>query len=354
MSGTRWSLRFACTLVVVALAGCQEPEEIRHYTVAREPRIRMLGAIFPRDDSAWFVKVAGEATELEEHTKAFRAFVTSFRFQDKSDPPVSYDVPGGWLKVKDQPKGEFKDRFATFYLRPKDKKLELTITKLAGGGDTSSILANVNRWRGQVRLPPVSDEQLPSVIEIEEGKERMIVLVDMTGFGRRLAAPAAPFAHGGPKPKLPRPDRPVGQRPLTYKLPEGWREAPLTKFSVATFRTGPGPRAADVTISPVGGGVVENINRWRDQLSLPARTEGQIHKDLREIEMAAGKAVSVELVGVHKKTREPTAILGAVAPHGGTVWYFKMTGPPDVVAGQRVAFETFMRSVRFEERKGEQ
>src|SRR5205823_2629548 len=74
VSSMRWSLALACGLAAAAVAGCQNAEEIRHYQVPREPRVRMLAAIVPHGDKTWFVKVAGPEDAVEAHKGAFNRF----------------------------------------------------------------------------------------------------------------------------------------------------------------------------------------------------------------------------------------------------------------------------------------
>src|SRR5207302_6366403 len=70
-------------------------------------------------------------------------------------------LPAGWEPVAVAP-GEM--RIASFHIRGKDgEAADLTIVPLAGmaGGD----LANLNRWRGQVSQPPVTEGELAKLAE---------------------------------------------------------------------------------------------------------------------------------------------------------------------------------------------
>ncbi|MCC6417998.1 MAG: hypothetical protein IT429_07080 [Gemmataceae bacterium] len=355
MSSKRWSLMIACGLMSAALVGCQnDPEEIAHYKVPRPPRSRMLAAIIPHGERTWFVKVQGPEAAIGEHRTAFRTFLASLRFDDKADRPLKWQaVPQGWEEVKDQPKqGEFK-RYATFHLPTKDPQegpLELTVFALGKEGAAASVLANVNRWRGQLGLQPVAEEDLGALAEEMKVGAATATVVDMVGPGGRAGGGRPPFAGGG---ELPRPG-PVAdgpKAPLTYRMPDGWRPAPRKGLSVVTFEAGERARPADVTVTPLGGaagGLVSNVNRWREQVGLQEVSAEQINKDARELEVSGAKAHVVEVVGPEKGGRR-LAILAAVAPRQGTTWFFKMTGPAETVTTQRAAFEAFLRSVRFEE-----
>jgi hypothetical protein len=337
----------ACGLVAAAILGCQNDEEIRRFQVPREPRVRLLAAIVPHGDRTWFVKVAGPDPVVEEHKTAFKTFVQSFRFDDKADPPLTWEVPKGWKQDRTPPgKGQFA-RFATFRLSGKDSDdLELTVTSLGREGQAGDIEANVNRWRGQLGLAPVDD--LANVAQTLKVGQIKATLVDMKGTGSRLIA-ARPMAAEREHPgAAPGPQEP-GE--LTYKVPEGWTKAKPKLFSVATFRTGAGDDSPEVTVTPLkggAGGAVENLNRWREQVGLPRAKGKELVKDMRKIDIGGGEGLYVEMVGREK------AIFGAITVQGGHTWFFKMMGPVGAVARQRAAFETFIRSVQFDGGKGGQ
>src|SRR5690606_18990816 len=73
-----------------------------------------------------------------------------------ADPWV---VPIGWTLVP----GERPMRVATYEAPGPDGPVEVAITRFPGrvGGE----LANINRWRGQMGLPPVDESELEAVIE---------------------------------------------------------------------------------------------------------------------------------------------------------------------------------------------
>jgi hypothetical protein len=76
-----------------------------------------------------------------------------------------------------------------------------------------------------------------------------------------------------------------GEPPITWTVPEGWREGSLKDYSIATFLVGPQESPLRVTVSPVPGSLLSNLNRWRVlQLGLPPITEAQIDGVTREIQ----------------------------------------------------------------------
>ena len=66
-------------------------------------------------------------------------------------------VPAGWKKLDEQK----MMRFATF--RAGDQATGVDVIVSQFGGTVGGTLANVNRWRGQVKLEPIAEAQLADV-----------------------------------------------------------------------------------------------------------------------------------------------------------------------------------------------
>ena len=103
--------------------------------------------------------------------------------------------------------------------------------------------------------------------------------------------------------------------------------------------------AAEVTITPAGGNLADNVNRWRGQVGLNPVSEEQIRQDLRSIDVDGSTGQYVDLTG--PESAGGLRILAVRVPHGDTTWFFKMTGPADVVGRHKAAFEAFLGTVRF-------
>src|SRR3954469_20730083 len=74
--------------------------------------------------------------------------------QSQQSPQLTWKTPEGWTE---SPPGEM--RVASFKISGKDgRQADLSIVPLSGGG--GGDIANVNRWRGQVGLPPLSPEEI--------------------------------------------------------------------------------------------------------------------------------------------------------------------------------------------------
>lgn len=339
----RHALVIVCGLGAVIAAGCRD-DEIRHYQVPRgEPTTRLLGAIFPQGESTWFLKLVGPVQAVDQQQEPFQRFVHSVHFPEQGQPPIAWTVPEGW---KQEP-GEGL-RYATFVLGSKDAPLELTVHRFEGAA--GSVLANVNRWRDQMGLGPLQAGDLDTVTKEAEVHGVHVTLIDMVSF--KAPTPGkkpAPMGNRTPRPSLPR--EPVPAQPLRYTTPPGWEEHQDPQgFAAVAFRVAEGDRSAEVTVTPLGGlagGLAANVNRWRDQLGLPAVGEDELRKEVRDVRVEGGTAQYVDLTGPAAQGEQRRRILVMILPQGERTWFFKMIGPADVVARQQAAFEAFVKSVRF-------
>lgn len=326
---------FWLVCAALVLAGCQEPEQIREYTVPKEPPVRLLAVMLPREDRTWFFKLMGPEAEVAKHVKTFDAFVSSVHFAQGGKP--EWTVPEEWSEEHTDQRFEAVIRFAG-----KGMPLPITITQL-GGPQAKDVRANLNRWRGQLGLDEISDDELRKLEGNIKVDGQAATRVDFTGPGK-----------GGLRRALnaPQPSQPP-RRPFTFTKPNDWEELPANAVAGihrdAVFRVGKGERFAHTTVLRLGGdggGSLQNVNRWRRELGLESTTEEQLRRDLRSRDTAAGRMNSVELTG--RVQNEERVTLGAWIAHGGQTWFITMKGPADVVRAQKSAFESFVQSFRFD------
>jgi hypothetical protein len=313
----------AVALVLAVLcfaAGCTEEQPIAESQAPKErPPQRMLVAIIPHGEKTWFFKLLGQEKAVEAAEKEFIGFIESVRFTGKDPRPVTWTLPPGW-----QEKPGSNQRYATLVLGPKDKPLELTVVPL--GAAAGTLLENVNRWRDQMGLGEVDEGGLGKFTRETKVDGKPVTLVDI-------------LSEEPPPPEEDDVD-------VTYTVPRGWRRSDRrVRFSVAVFDAG----EASVTISAFGGpvgGLIPNINRWREQIGLEPAEEEEVKKSLVPTEVDGAAGVAVDLSGPQGR------LLGVVVRRGGETWFFKMNGPADAVEKEKAAFETFMKSVRFEVVRG--
>ncbi len=313
-------------LAIPAVAGCAR-DEVRVYDVPYEKQ-RMLGAIVMADRSnTWFFKLMGRADDTSANRDDFMKFVKSLRFPVEGKEPIAWDLPDEWSAELAGQTG-MGIRYATIYI-PHGQVVSVTRLSERGGG----LLPNLNRWREQMKLPPIpnEDEMQYELVRLADG--HVAKVVDMES-ARGLAAVEEP-----PPPKR-------SAKPLDYDLPEGWKEQSAAgKMWAAGFRVEADGQSAEVTVTPLGGpagGVAGNVNRWRGQVGLPEVSEDQITKESQSIDVAGVSSTYVDLAGPQGRR-----MLAVISQRGEQTWFVKMLGPTDLVAKQKPAFESFVKSLRF-------
>jgi hypothetical protein len=331
-------------VALLLLAGCQNADEIRRYKVphtepdvVERPALRTLGAIVPHGDRVWFFKVTGPEKAVAEHKEAFERFMSTVRFTDKADLPVTWKTPDDWQQLPGAGM-----RFATLRLESKSATLELTVIPLDNKDDAGSVLANVNRWRKLIGLGPVAEGELSKHTREMKLDGVVATLVDLSNSG------GGPDAHKG--------GDVAPSAPKEYKTPDGWKPlAKLPLFSVLAFEVAADGQTAQVSVSPLSGaagGLMDNVNRWRKQVRLGPAGEAEVRKSFRTLEVAGAPATYVDLSGPESEGPNRLRILGVVAERGAYTWFFKMSGPAGLVGRQQAAFEAFVRSVRFDGGQG--
>jgi hypothetical protein len=162
-------------------------------------RARILVAMLTSGGTSWFFKMTGEESFVESQKPTFLQFLKSLNFVVNAAPvqtgvaPASssdsgkpiWIVPPDWQEM---PPSEFL--VAKFSIAGADgAAAQVNVSSLAGEG--GGLLANVNRWRGQLGLPPVAQEddfsKMVSSFDVGGGSAQV---VDFTGTDSKTGKPA--------------------------------------------------------------------------------------------------------------------------------------------------------------------
>lgn len=175
---------------------------------------RILGVIQHRDDTAWFFKMTGDADLVGQQKSAFVDFLKSLKFSaamaaaagagempatlppghpnisgmtaPAATGPISHEgqpnwqVPAGWTEV---PGGQFL--VAKFTITG-DGGAAAVVNVSSSSNDGGGLAANVNRWRGQLGLQPVSDVST-TPLTVTAGTAQMVIL---SGTSAQTGQPA--------------------------------------------------------------------------------------------------------------------------------------------------------------------
>jgi hypothetical protein len=374
-------------MALTVAIGCGSSEQIRSYPIAKEiestpmaataavevgePTDRMLAAVLPAGERAWFFKVAGPAAAVEKQEAAIDEFFESISLTDAGQP--RWDLPAGW---KEEPGRGM--RAATIRIPAEAAALELSVIGLPWRGTPGELLSNINRWRGQMKLPEVGRPQLADFTREKKIGDVKMTVVDLRGRFDAGPAMAAPFAGqaagsaGQAAPPAGEPALPPGHPPIAepryvgkaappgapkFEAPDAWQPLPAGGMRKAAFQIGGEKAGAVVTVidfpadaGPMIADPLENVNRWRREVGMPELTKEQLGDTVETIEVGGQKSSYVRLIPDADKPAESQAAratLAALVHSGGRIWFFKLSGARDVVADQEDEFKSFLKSVEF-------
>jgi hypothetical protein len=394
---------FALALCGAVLFGCGESEQIHSYSAPKEvkpvasasvsapnsaePTDRMLAAILPTGRQAYFFKVVGPIAEVDKNEKELRTFFTSVQLGGDGKP--KWQLPANWKEVAGN------DVVMSKIVVPAEgKPLEISVTALPWGGDRDDLLRNVNRWRGQLQLPPIKARQLGEDTEETKAGDQPITLVDLRGHFASSgmsppfagAAARSPGRDSGASSNLPAGHPPLDANPSglppghpdigsaptppataaetpaptadvqtpKFTAPADWRALPAGGLRKAAFMVGDQKHGALLTLinfpaqeGPMIADPLQNVNRWRTEVGLDAVKPDELGKVTEAIDVDGQTATYVPAIPDASKTQSNLAELAAMVKSGDQIWFLKLKGDRDVVAAQESAFKNFLKSLRF-------
>ena len=339
--------------LVVGLLGCKR-EEIRVYTIPKEQP---------------------------------QAVARSGRGAMPAAPHIHYQAPDGW--IEQDPGG----LLARFKVPAKERDIDVSAIALPGKAPANEVL-NLMR-REQVGLEPLSEEEMARLAEKVAVGNASGELFDMVSNepvlqqahkARILIALVKQddlvwyFRMGGEdesvrneKPKFLEflksvefddSDHSAGSSQFTstntgetggnskpmWEVPPAWKEAPPSQLLLAKFLVpGEGARKVEVTVSVFpqdAGGVLDNVNRWRGQLGLPAVAAGELEKVAKPLDTPQTKGVLVDMSGTDVKTGQKARLIAAIVPQGDRTWFYKLMGDEQIAEREREAFVKFVQTAK--------
>ncbi len=317
---------------------------------------------------------------------------------------VHWNAVAGW---EEQPANGV--RKGSYLVRGADGKTAdvsiISFPEAAGG-----VLANVNRWRDQLKLAPVADEAQAGTALAVDGHDTLFVdlvseqPITPDGAKSRILGGILPLngetwffkmmgpdalvesqreafkeflqgvhvdhatesahpsmttnAGGSGSTNAPTPPmlESTTAPPLQFTLPPGWTEKPLTPMRVASFNaTAPNGKKVDISVVSLmgeAGGDLANANRWRDQVKLPPIDEAGLQQSAEHVEANGHNFLVVDLASAEPmgEPAEKQRIIAAILDDNGRSWFIKMTGEDAAVASQKSAFADFLHTLKFRER----
>ncbi len=333
--------RLAGLILALLLTGCGN-REIRVYRVAKQPGQSPVAATSPQPPV------------------------------QSGQKRVLWQLPKGWEEL---PPGDM--RLGDFRVHGADGRAEVTIIPLAGlaGRDVD----NVNRWRGQVGLEPVKDEQLVELSEsvaigdrssrlfemagvaADDEKTRILATVlrrgetswffkmmgsdalvqrEKTTFKAFLKAISFEGTTESPSVAESTAQTPAEPSKPKWRVPADWREQPPGQMQTAKFAL---EGNAEVTVAAFPGdvgGTLANVNRWRNQLGCPPVSAADLPKITTSFEAGRAAATLVDITAENKQRR----MIAVIVPREENTWFFKLLGDEPAVAGAKNMFVQFVKS----------
>ena len=147
-----------------------------------------------RDEKIATYRVPRETPLAKELVSAPAANTTPLTTDLTPDPttiPVVWQAPATWV-----PKALGTMRKGSFLIRSDDGS-EADVSIISFPGSAGGLVENLNRWRGQLKLPPLAAEQITSATtELSSGNLKFTV-VDFLGEGpagrTRILGAVLPF-----------------------------------------------------------------------------------------------------------------------------------------------------------------
>lgn len=163
--------------------------------------VRVMLAVFPHADATWFFKLDGDAATVAAQKPAFISFLKTLNFTENAAPVLNshkgmgtnaklpQQAGGGPEPGAETPLPEWKAPADWQQLPPSMMlRAKYAVTGKDGGKAEINIgfaggapIMNVNRWRGQLGLPPADGDEFAKLVtglDVQGGKA---MLVDMTG-----------------------------------------------------------------------------------------------------------------------------------------------------------------------------
>lgn len=132
--------------------------------------------------------------------------------------------------------------------------------------------------------------------------------------------------------------------PAVADAPPGWEPQPPSQMRQASFLVkGEQGAVADISLVSLGAAadnVLDNVNRWLDQLGQPAISQDKLAQMSERLPTKLGEVVVVDLAGLPKDAdpaKDGRIIAGMTNVNGATM-FFKMRGNAALVESQKAEF----------------
>ncbi len=354
----RFLVSIACLAIVVS--GCREkqievqtvPVEESSYSFFRDtpakavPR-RMIVGMYDQPRATWFFKANGDKEIVDANQNQILELLRGVTFEQ--DEP-KWKLPEGWA-IGPKKTGMFAP-LASLIIDA-DSKTQLTISSL---GPNQDLLANANRWRGQLGLQPLTQDQVEAEFAQADGDDFYLFDAEGTGSGQmggKPSAPSAPFANApflqrqAMQAKLDAGAAATASTDLKYEAPEGWAVGKSSSMVTARFTKESAvqpDKPTMITFTRMSAAVNNwpaNVQRWAEQVG-QVMSDEKITTATEKLEIGGHSSQLIELLDGSDQS-----IVAVMTVEGPNAWFFKLIGDKESVSKQLPAFRKLLKTIKF-------
>lgn len=363
----------------VLVSGCVEPEEVHVSKVdpsrsaldneafvaglnqassvgteASGESFRMIAAMIDRPEQTYFLKALASAKKIEAIQPELEKLIQSLRFNENGKP-IAWTTPEGWKEAD----GGAMFRLATLTA---PNGTEVTVTSLTPGQE---LLPNLNRWQGQLNLPPLSKDQI-QVQRFNVGKQE-VILYDQTGTGGSTSM-APPFAAQAQPPAADAPSTGSGSSDaqpasndtptvatLPFKIPalsDDWSPLEPTASKVVRWEkdTDKGKLQFELLRFPIDAPFAAMVGVWGSSIGVEV-TEADTFQDfLQPVDIGTQTAKWLVIPNEQMPRADGAdsnlAIRVARLDIGNDAWYFKWQGPESSIVEMKEESIELLKNVQ--------
>ncbi len=338
---------------------------------------RILGAVIPLESGCYFLKATDAPDRLQPLMADFLTIVSDFTIAEASGKP-EMPLPNGWSM---NPRNDIA--MAEFISPESTGNIKFTVTVLSmppASDWPSYLLSNINRWRGQLKLPDLASSDLADELISVDRKGSLLpgYIFDAIGNGSGGMSSGGPSVTGGPVISSPPPNAPTAppsplesstagsgsERPadsppgdseakpeLQYEIPPGWESAPGSPFRLATFQVKSAEGDGEVTVSMAVDNPLANSMMWYQQVTREA--DQDTIKSLAESTIAQAETIpagsqQATLYTIRDSEQDDAPVLLVASfpsPRPDLHVFVKLRGDNKLVRSQRDNFDQFVQSL---------
>ncbi len=301
----------------------------------------MLVAIYVTEELMWFYKIDGPIDQIKTLEPALMAFFEQARFEDNK--PV-WELPEGWRADGPRP-----FRHETLLIEQPGPPLELAISNLNVNQD---LVMNVNRWRDQMSLPPISKAELDQQLKPLQSHVSQAWLFE--ALGKKKDGAGGMMSMGGlptTQPSIQPADNPPATPAVPevqYEIPDGWEPAHTSSIVPVRLVKKKDDQSAQMTISRLLASANHwepNVKQWAGQVDVLDWTTEQFDERTETFEVGGITGQIIRLFPDDEQ--KPNAIIAGMVKQNDNAWFVKLIGDKALVAESEDMFLEFLKSIKF-------